>query len=212
MFKNATLPAIIRMLALAFLIPYLISSSGCVPSPSIIRDAQSIRDLHNPYGAQRPYGRHPGIDFTVNIGTPVIAPADGKVTEIREFKGSQPWQGGWIVRVSHADQCHSQYLHLSETYIELGQSLTRGQLIGLSGAANSGQAQLHFCICASAARCIDFSETLDPDNFWLGGSPQCFRPGYDYSDTSQRELTLPLACGDYAQEIIARIKTRGFKR
>lgn len=166
----------------------------------------------NPYGAQRPYGRHPGIDFMVRIGTPVIAPADGKVTEIRKFEGSRPWQGGWLVRISHADESHSKYLHLSELYIELGQSLTRGRLIGLSGAPNSGKAHLHFCICASAGRCIDFSETLDPDNFWLGGTPQCFRPGYDYSATSQRELTLPLACGDYAQELIARIRTTGSKR
>ena len=205
MSKNATLPPIIRILALVFFIPCLIGLSGCATSPL-------IRDANNPYGAQRPYGRHPGIDFIVSIGTPVIAPADGKVTEIRKFEGSQPWQGGWIVRVSHADQSHSQYLHLSELYIELGQSLTRGRLIGLSGAPNRGKAHLHFCICASAGRCIDFSETLDPDNFWLGGTPQCFRPGYDYSAISQRELTLPLACGDYAQELIARIKTMGSKR
>jgi hypothetical protein len=212
MSKNMPFSPTIRLLVLVLIAPYLIGLSGCTTSPSIIKDVHSIRDVHNPYGETRPYGRHPGIDFTVNIGTPVIAPADGKVTEIREFKGSKSWQGGWIVRVSHADQCHSQYLHLSETYIELGQSLTRGQLIGLSGAANSGQTQLHFCICAYAGRCIDFSETLDPDKFWLGGTPQCFKPGYDYSATSQCELTLPLACGDYAQELIARIKSTGSKR
>lgn len=159
-----------------------------------------------PYGAPRPYGLHPGIDFKASIGTPVIAPSDGEVTEIHKFEGSRPWQGGWVVRISHADESHSQYLHLSELYIELGQSLTRGQLIGLSGASNSGDAHLHFSICASAGRCIDFSETLDPDNFWLGGTPQCFRAGNDYSRHSQRELTLPLACGDYARDLLARIK------
>jgi hypothetical protein len=206
MSKNATLPPIIRILALVFLIPYLIGLSACATSPPVIRNAK------NPYGAPQPYGRHPGIDFLVSIGTPVIAPADGKVTEIRKFEGSQPWQGGWIVRVSHADQCHSKYIHLSEIHIELGQSLTRGQLIGLSGAPNIGKAHLHFCICASAGRCIDFSETLDPDNFWLEGTPQCFRLGYDYSAISQCELTLPLACGDYAQELLSRIKTMGSKK
>lgn len=161
----------------------------------------------NPYGEQRPYGRHPGIDFMVPVGTPVIAPADGKVTEIRNFDGPRPWQGGWVVQLSHAEDFHSAYLHLTELHVEMGQPLTRGQLIGLSGASNSGHAHLHFGTCGLAGKCFDFAHTSDPDKSWLGAKPQCFRPGSDYSRHSQRELTLPLACGEYAKELVARIKS-----
>jgi len=87
----------------------------------------------------------------VDVGTPVIAPADGKVTEIRSFDGPRPWQGGWVVQVTHAEDFHSAYLHLTELHVEMGKSVKRGQLIGLSGASNSGHAHLHFGACAMSA-------------------------------------------------------------
>ena len=161
----------------------------------------------NPYGEQRPYGRHPGIDFMVDVGTPVIAPADGKVTEVRSFDGPRPWQGGWVVQLTHAEDFHSAFLHLTELHVEMGKLLKRGQLIGLSGASNSGHAHLHFGTCGTPGKCFDFTYTSDPDKSWVGGKPQCFRPGNDYSHHTQRELTLPLACHDYAKELLARIKS-----
>ena len=165
----------------------------------------------NPYGDQRPYGRHPGIDFVVPIGTPVIAPADGKVTEIRNFDGPNPWQGGWVVQLSHADGFHSAYLHLTKHKVEIGQPLKRGQLIGLSGASNSGHAHLHFGTCGAAGKCFEFLHTSDPDKSWLEGKPQCFGPASDYSRHSPRELTLPLACGNYAKKLVTQLETMGSK-
>lgn len=160
----------------------------------------------NPYGEERPYGRHPGVDFMVSVGTPVIAPGDGKVSEIRNFDGPRPWQGGWVVQLWHAEDFHSAYLHLSQLHVKLGQPLKRGELIGLSGASSSGHAHLHFGICGTAGKYFDFAHTSDPDRFWAGGKAQCFGPESDYSRHSERELTLPLACGDYASELVAQIK------
>lgn len=164
-------------------------------------------DRNNPYGAQRPYGRHPGIDFEASVGTPVIAPSPGQVTEIRRFDGPQPWQGGFVVRISHVAQFESVYIHLTALHVERAQSVKRGELIGLSGAPNMGWAHLHFGICRKAG-CIDYSDTYNPEEFWLGGKPQCFSPSIDYSSYSQREITLPLACGEYAKELVARIKNK----
>jgi hypothetical protein len=147
----------------------------------------------------------------VPIGTAVIAPADGKITEIRNFDGPRPWQGGWVVQLSHADDFHSAYLHLTELKVEMGQPLKRGQLIGLSGASNSGHAHLHFGTCGTAGKCFDFAHTTDPDKSWLEGKPRCFAPESDYSRYSQREFTLPLACGDYAKELLTRVKSAGSK-
>jgi len=160
----------------------------------------------NPYGAPRPYGRHPGIDFMVSMGTPVIAPADVEVAYTRNNDGPQPWQGGFTVEVSHGEHFNSVYMHLTAVHVERGQSLKRGQLIGLSGVSNSGHAHLHFGICRKERSCFEYSETEDPDKFWLGNKPQCFDPNKDYSNYSQKEITLPVACGDYGKALKSKTK------
>ena len=162
----------------------------------------------NPYGAPRPYGRHPGIDFMVPVGTPVIAPADGTISAIRKFGGAEPWHGGWMVQLSHAADFHSVYVHLTEVRVEMEKSMKRGQLIGLSGASNSGHAHLHFGICRKEGRCFEYYETEDPDKFWLGKKPQCFDPNKDYSNYSREEITLPVACGDYGKALKSNIKKK----
>ena len=162
----------------------------------------------NPYGAPRPYGLHPGIDFMVDIGTPIIAPADGAVTSTRKSDGPQPWQGGFIVHVSHGEHFDSVNMHLMRIDVQPGQSLRRGQLIGLSGASNSGHAHLHFGICRTGGNCFDYTQTYDPDKFWLGGAPRCYEPRTDYSARSAQGLTLPVACGEYANELLARSKRK----
>lgn len=164
------------------------------------------------YGSARPYGRHPGIDFILPIGTPIIATANGEVTFTRIRNGPQPWLGGFIVYLAHdGEDFVSVYMHLSTLDVEKGQLLKRGQLIGLSGAANNGYAHLHLGTCRTGRTCFDYSQSLDPDKFWLRGKPQCFDPGTDYSRASQMQMTLPIACGDYAKELVTRIKGTGAK-
>jgi hypothetical protein len=44
--------------------------------------------------------------------------------------------------------------------------------------------------------------------FWLGGQAQCFDPKIDYSNYSQKEITLPIACGDYGKALIAEAREK----
>jgi murein DD-endopeptidase MepM/ murein hydrolase activator NlpD len=157
-----------------------------------------------PYGAPVSYGerRHPGIDFDISVGTPIISSSDGVVTLIGKPDTKDPVRGGISVGITHSE--HSGmllYSHLTKIFVVGGQWLKRGQLIGLSGANNNGYAHLHFGICKIGGNCMNYSETYDPNKFWLGGKAQCFDPNKDYSNYSQREITLPVACGDYAKKL-----------
>lgn len=162
----------------------------------------------NPYGASVSYGegRHPGIDFDISRGTPIIAPSDGEVIYVGDPCPGERHCGGIFVALRHGDHFESLYGHLGKVFVRTGQSLKRGQIIGLSDASNSGYAHLHFGICKTLGTCINYSQTYNPERYWIGGKPQCFDPNMVYSSYSQKDITLPVACGEYAKGLIARTK------
>ena len=101
------------------------------------------------YGAPVSYseGSHPGIDFEINQGTPIIAATEGEVSFVGDSGPEVSSIGGIFVRVQNAQHFDLIYAHLSKVYVKKGQLLKRGQLIGLSGASNDGVHHLHFGIC-----------------------------------------------------------------
>ncbi|HHF2852934.1 TPA: M23 family metallopeptidase [Vibrio diabolicus] len=75
---------------------------------------------------------HRGLDFAVNTGTKVYAPADGVVEVTRRSnKGS-----GNFLRLQHSFGFSSSYSHLKKFKVKSGQFVKKGQLIAISG--NSG--------------------------------------------------------------------------
>jgi len=151
-------------------------------------------------------GRHPGIDFDIPKGKPIIAVSSGKVEYVGEPCPNERHCGGFLVRIRHGDHFSSNYMHLSKVYVDRDESVKRGQLIGLSGASNSGYEHLHFGIVKIGGSGEMYSQTYDPNKFWLDGKPQCFDPSKDYSEYSQKGITLPIACGDYAKELKSKTK------
>ncbi|MBI4429586.1 MAG: peptidoglycan DD-metalloendopeptidase family protein [Ignavibacteriales bacterium] len=92
------------------------------------------------------YDGHPGYDYRVPIGTDVFAAADGSVV-VADATNSTA--AGNYVRIQHGTSGYqTQYLHLSQLLVTLGQQVNTGQLIGKSGntAGPSGSvsAHLHF--------------------------------------------------------------------
>lgn len=91
---------------------------------------------------------HSGIDFTPGAGVPIEAIADGVVV------GSSVADGSWGVHVTIEHDVdgvtyRSAYAHMQSgsMTLEIGDTVTRGQVIGLVG--NTGQsygAHLHFVI------------------------------------------------------------------
>ena len=160
--------------------------------------------IYKQYGAPVYYGEgcNPGIDFEVSQGTPIIAATDGEVSFVGDSDPKVSFSGGIFVRVQNAQHFDLIYGHLSKVYVEKGQLLKRGQLIGISGASNDGLPHLHFGIYKVGGGSQKYSQTYDPQKFWLAGRPKCFDPGADYSKYSPEGITIPIACRAYAKELI----------
>lgn len=83
---------------------------------------------------------HQGIDIAVPIGTSVLSAASGTVTNVA-YNASR----GNYVEVQHSNGFTTLYQHLSKASVKVGDKVTQGQSIALSG--NSGistGAHLHF--------------------------------------------------------------------
>jgi murein DD-endopeptidase MepM/ murein hydrolase activator NlpD len=93
----------------------------------------------NPFGG-RTYEFHPGMDIDGERGEQVLAPAAGTI-----IKAS--WQGGYgnMVEIDHGNGLTSRYGHLSKIEVEVGDQITRGQLLGLIGSTGrSTGPHLHY--------------------------------------------------------------------
>jgi hypothetical protein len=71
---------------------------------------------------------HSGIDISSQLGTPVIAPADGVVT-FADFMGGY----GRAIMINHGHGITTRYGHLSSFAVTAGQNIGRGDTIGYVG-------------------------------------------------------------------------------
>lgn len=95
-------------------------------------------------GKMRP---HQGLDLAARIGTPVYAPASGKVI-LRE----RQTQFGNTIVIDHGYGVETVYGHLSKYEAKLGQNVRRGDIIGYVG--NSGYStgpHLHYEVHVAGA-------------------------------------------------------------
>ena len=86
------------------------------------------------FGSQRilngkPRQPHFGIDIAAPRGTPVQAPASGLVTLVKDLYFS-----GWTVIINHGLGLNSSFLHLDHVVINIGDSVSRGDMIGTVGS------------------------------------------------------------------------------
>ena len=89
--------------------------------------------------------KHSGQDFAVPTGTNVMAAHGGTVVKAGpNGAGDGPAYGNAVV-IKHANGTYSQYAHLSRIDVHVGQVVTTGQHIALSGnTGNSSGPHLHF--------------------------------------------------------------------
>ncbi|MEV7618119.1 M23 family metallopeptidase [Streptomyces sp. NPDC089799] len=89
--------------------------------------------------------KHSGQDFAVPTGTPVKAAGAGTVVKAGpNGAGDGPAYGNAVV-IKHANNTYSQYAHLSKIQVKIGQKVTAGKQIALSGnTGNSSGPHLHF--------------------------------------------------------------------
>lgn len=93
----------------------------------------------NPFGG-RSYEFHAGMDIDGERGDIVNAPANGVVIKAG-------WSGGYgnMIEIDHGYGLTTRYGHLSKVDVNVGDSVTRGQLLGLIGSTGrSTGPHLHY--------------------------------------------------------------------
>jgi murein DD-endopeptidase MepM/ murein hydrolase activator NlpD len=137
-----------------------------------------ITKVTSPFGTQRSYETHPGVDLRASSGTQVKSPGDGIVLKAGQTNGSC----GGSVTIKHGEHFQSRYCHLKQINVTAGQQLKQGDPIGLSGGAqndsgrgNSHAAHLHFELKKDGV-------LVNPMNFIGKG-------GYDFTTTSTDQQT-----------------------
>jgi murein DD-endopeptidase MepM/ murein hydrolase activator NlpD len=101
---------------------------------------------------------HTGLDFRAQMGDPVRATANGKVT-------NSGWSGGYgrMVEIDHGNGLSTRYGHLSQIDVKVGDVIKIGQVIGEVGSTGrSTGPHLHY------ETRID-GEAVDPQKFLRAG-------------------------------------------
>ncbi|MFF3144252.1 M23 family metallopeptidase, partial [Streptomyces sp. NPDC057927] len=89
--------------------------------------------------------KHSGQDFAVPVGTPVKAAHSGTVVKAGPNGGGDGPAYGNAIVIKHANGTYSQYAHLSKVNVKIGEKVTTGEKIALSGSTgNSTGPHLHF--------------------------------------------------------------------
>lgn len=89
--------------------------------------------------------KHSGQDFACPVGTPVKAAHDGVVVKAGPNGGGDGPAYGNAIVIKHANATYSQYAHLSKIQVRIGQKVSKGSRIALSGnTGNSSGPHLHF--------------------------------------------------------------------
>lgn len=101
---------------------------------------------------------HRGVDIPARRGSKVVATADGKVTQAG-------WQGacGRSVTLRHASGFDTQYCHLDQVRVLVGEQIRQGEAIGTVGSTGrSAGPHLHYSVSRNG-------KSLDPDPFLRTG-------------------------------------------
>lgn len=128
-------------------------------------------------GGQLSYDKHWGLDLIVPIGTSVVAAAAGVVAAV----DSEP-VGGPYVWIDHGGGYATTYHHLSRTLVNVGQHVSRGELIAHSGAEGMViqnffplvPPHLHFSLFVDGVP-VDPFRGWDSPGYWADGlEPRSF--------------------------------------
>jgi septal ring factor EnvC (AmiA/AmiB activator) len=115
----------------------LAATPSIMPTTGWLTSRFSQIRLHPILHESRP---HEGIDITAAYGTPVIAPANGRVIQVG-------WESGYglTVTLDHGFGLQTRYAHTSRTAVRVGQRVRRGERLGWVGSSGLSRGpHLHY--------------------------------------------------------------------
>ncbi|MVW79581.1 peptidoglycan DD-metalloendopeptidase family protein [Bordetella sp. 02P26C-1] len=137
----------------AQLAAYRTFRDGVTPSNVILDRPVEGGRLSSPFGLRRFFNGeernpHSGLDFAVPTGTPVKAPAAGRVVLVGDY-----FFNGKTVFVDHGQGFISMFCHLSAIDVRVGDEVARGQTIAKVGATGRATGpHLHWNVSLNDAR------------------------------------------------------------
>lgn len=124
--------------------PKATTQDNTIPSILPLKETEKVR-MTSGFGTRydpidKEEKLHRGMDLATPIGNPVLATADGKI-ELAKEDGKH----GQRVIIKHNDTFTSAYSHLSSIDVKEGESVKKGDQIGLSGNSGASTApHLHY--------------------------------------------------------------------
>lgn len=95
---------------------------------------------HSPFSGRREF--HGAIDIAARSGRPVVAPADGIVSDVEHRSDL-----GNNLSIDHGNGIETSYAHLLRCSVQKGQSIRRGDVIGYIGSTGrSTGPHLHYVV------------------------------------------------------------------
>ena len=135
-----------------------IDSSFIRPADGRLSSRFGLRRIFNGV----PRAPHSGLDIAVPRGAPIIAAAGGRVLAIDDY-----FFNGKTVFIDHGNGLLSMYCHLDRMDVKPGETLRKGQRLGLAGATGRASGpHLHWSVVLNGTM-------VDPELFLVqrGGGP-----------------------------------------
>lgn len=142
------------------------------PTPVELGWSVRVTQVRDFRGGRLTYDSHNGTDFATPPGTPIVAAAPGCVVARR----SEYNRGGLKLYVDHGGGLMTSYNHLARALVQVGDVVTRGQRLALSGysgldALTSFLAvapHLHFNVYLGGVQ-VDPFAAAGETSLWHGG-------------------------------------------